>query len=156
MNKVNREKLIGKSWCLTFIVFCFLISSCDNYYKNDYVDNSPTSGKLKVYSSEGLELHINNQITTFSSLYNNANVENITACESEIVRALLIDSCKAIVMSRLLGEQEVKAFDQKQLHPMYSPLAKSGVALITSVNTKISQLTVEQIKQLLGARTVGA
>ncbi len=144
--------MIKKRIIILFFVSCLLsLTNCDNYFKNDYTDNSPTSGKLKVYSSEGLELHISNQITTFSSQYNNANVENITACESEIVKALLNDSCKAIVMSRLLGEQEIKAFDQKQLHPMYSPLAKSGVALITSVNTKISQLTIEQIKQLLSA-----
>jgi phosphate transport system substrate-binding protein len=140
-----------KNWGLVFFTFCFIFSSCDNYYKNDYVDNSPTSGKLKIYYSEGLQAHLENQAYTFSSQYNNAEVELFTACEAEIITALLNDSCKAIVISRLLGETEVKAFDQKKLHPAYSPLAKSGVALITSINTTISKLTVEQIKQLLGA-----
>lgn len=127
----------------------FIFSSCDNYYKNDYVDNSPTSGKLKVYYSEGLQLHIRNQALSFSSQYHNAEIECVPACESEIINAFLNDSCKAIIISRLLGEKEVKAFAQKKLTPMYSPLAKSGVALVTSVNTNISKLTVEQIKQLL-------
>ena len=147
VNKFSKRFLLS-AFCLLLTIFCFLIS-CDNYYKNDYIDNSPTSGKLKVYSSQGLELHINNQILTFSSQYQNASVENITACESEIIDAFLKDSCKAIVISRLLGEKETKAFDQKQLHPMYSALAKSGVALITSVNTNITKLTTGQIQQLL-------
>lgn len=136
-------------YCLPLTVSCLLFFSCDNYYKNDYVDNSPTSGKLKVYYSEGLQTHLKNQAYTFSAQYNNAEVELFSACESEIISAFLNDSCKAIVISRLLGEQEVKAFDQKKLHPMYSPLAKSGVALITSANTNITKLTIEQIKELL-------
>lgn len=134
------------------LVLCVLsFSSCDNYYKNDYVDNSPTSGKLKVYYSEGLQAHLENQAFTFSSLYQHAEVELFSACESDIITAFLNDSCKAIVISRLLGEQEAKAFDQKKLHPMYSPLAKSGIALITSVNSGITKLTVDEIKKLLGS-----
>lgn len=130
--------------------FCLLIS-CDNYFRNDYVDNSPTSGKLKVYYSEGLQFHIKNQAYTFSSQYHNAEVELFSACESDIITAFLKDSCKAIVISRLLGEQEAKAFDQKKLHPAYSPLAKSGVALITSVNSGITKLTIAEIKKLLSS-----
>lgn len=142
---MNRNILI-----LLSFAFCLLsFTGCDNYFKNDYVDNSPTSGKLKVYYSEGLQFHIKNQAYTFSSLYHNADVELVNACESEIITAFLNDSCKAIVISRLLGEQEAKAFDQKKLHPAYSPLAKSGVALITSVNSGITKLTIEEIKKLL-------
>ena len=137
-------------YCLLLTVNCLLIS-CDNYFKNDYKDNSPTSGKLKVYYSEGLQFHIKNQSATFSSQYHNANVELFQACENDIVDALLNDSCKAIVMSRLLGENEKKAFEQKKLFPMYSALAKSGVALITSSETKIGHLSIEQVKQLLNA-----
>jgi phosphate transport system substrate-binding protein len=137
-----------QNWGLLLCALSF--SSCDNYYKNDYVDNSPTSGKLKVYYSDGLQFHIKNQALTFSSQYEHAEVELFTACESEIITAFLNDSCKAIVISRLLGEQEAKAFDQKKLHPAYSPLAKSGIALITSVNSGITKLTVDEIKKLLG------
>lgn len=143
------RELKVKSLLLRLCAFCFIFSSCDNYYKNDYVDNSPTSGKLKVYYSEGLQLHIKNQALSFSSQYHNSEIECIPSCESEIINAFLNDSCKAIIISRLLGEKEVKAFAQKKLTPMYSPLAKSGVALVTSANTNISKLTVEQIKQLL-------
>lgn len=144
--------MIRSSIILSSLILCLLFFiGCDNYFKNDYVDNSPTSGKLKVYYSEGLQAHLENQAYTFSSQYNNAEVELFTACEAEIITALLNDSCKAIVISRLLGEQEVKAFDQKKLHPAYSPLAKSGVALITSVNTNISKLTVEEVKKMLSS-----
>jgi phosphate transport system substrate-binding protein len=126
---------------------CFY--SCDGPFKNDYYDNSPTSGKLKIYFNEGLEPHITNQAYTFTSIYYHAEVECKVACEGEIVTALLNDSCKAIVMNRLLGENEKKAFEKKQLSPKYSALAKTGVALIISTKTAIKKLTVEEVKQLL-------
>lgn len=134
-----------------FVLICTLLvlAACDNYYKNDYRDNSPTSGQLKVFHAEGLSLHINNQAYTFSALYPNVKIQCVQTSETDAIDALLKDSCKAIVINRLLGEKEVTAFAQKQLSPRYSPLAKSGVALITNSNTSLKKLTVAEIKSLL-------
>lgn len=152
MINLKRERSKVKSFGVMLMAFCFFTFSCDNYFKNDYVDNSPTSGKLKVYYSHGLQLHVKNQALSFRSIYHESNIELQSACESEIIKALLDDSCKAIIISRLLDAQETKAFAQKNLQPMHSALAKSGVALVTSVNTNIRKLTVEQVKQLLSDR----
>lgn len=149
---MNKRQVIfcKKAWpAICLLLSAFFFSSCNEPYKNDYYDNSPTSGKLKVYCNEGLEPHIKNQAFTFMSQYHNANVECNVACESDIITALLNDSCKAIVMNRLLGGNEMKAFEQKDLFPKYSALARTGVALITNINTPIKKLTVEEVKQLL-------
>lgn len=131
------------------VVFVLAFTSCDNYYKNDYQDNSPTSGKLKVFHEEGLNLHVKNQIYTFEVQYPGSNCENIVAFENECIKALYNDSCKAIMINRLLSENEKKLFAQKQLNPRYSAMAKTGVALIVNSNTKIKTLSIAQIKQLL-------
>lgn len=130
-------------------VITLIFSGCDNYYKNDYQDNSPTSGKLKVFHEEGLNLHVKNQIYTFEVQYPGSNCENIVAFENECIKALYNDSCKAIMINRLLSENEKKLFAQKQLNPRYSAMAKTGVALIVNSNTKIKTLSIAQIKQLL-------
>ena len=131
------------------VVFVLAFTSCDNYYKNDYQDNSPTSGKLKVFHEEGLNRHVKNQIYTFEVQYPGSNCENIVAFENECIKALYNDSCKAIMINRLLSENEKKLFAQKQLNPRYSAMAKTGVALIVNSNTKIKTLSIAQIKQLL-------
>lgn len=130
-------------------VITLIFSGCDNYYKNDYQDNSPTSGKLKVFHEEGLNLHVKNQIYTFEVQYPGSKCENIVAFENECIKALYNDSCKAIMINRLLSENEKKLFAQKQLNPRYSAMAKTGVALIVNSNTKIKTLSIAQIKQLL-------
>ena len=87
-----------------------LFSSCNDYFKNDYTDNSPTSGKLNVYCDEGLKLHIQNQAETFESQYNRAEINVIASSDAEAVQALYNDSCKAIVISRELSESEKQSF----------------------------------------------
>ncbi len=137
------------SYVLVLGTILFSFASCKNYFKNDYVDNSPTSGKLKVYYDEGLQLHLENHIYTFESFYPNAKVEPVQTSENEAVQALYNDSCKAIVISRMLNETEKKAFESKKYSPKYSAVALSGVALITNSSTQIDKLTYQQVLDLL-------
>ena len=131
------------------LVSCVLLISCSDYYKNDYKDNSPTSGKLKIYYDEGLELQVQNQIYTFEAHYPNAHLEAISCSDNEAVQALYNDSCELIVISRPLTETEKKAFESKNFNIIPSPVAKSGVALITNIDTKLNQLSFEQVADLL-------
>ena len=136
-----------KLFLFTFSLIIF--ASCNDYYKDDYYDNSPTSGKLKIYHNEGLTLHIKNQIYTFETQYPKAHCEAYSVNENEAIQALLNDSCKAIFISRLLGDKEIKAFEQKQLLPRYSAIAKTGIALIINTENTNKVLTVSQIQELL-------
>lgn len=126
-----------------------LLGSCSGPFKNDYNDNSPTSGKLKVYYDEGLALHVKNQTATFESQYKNASVELFESSENEAVQALYNDSCEAIVISRLLTDKEKKAFDSKQYSPKYTAVAKSGIAIIANSSTDMNSLSYEQVIDVL-------
>lgn len=131
------------------VLLISLLTSCSNYFKDDYIDNSPTSGKLKVYCDEGLVEHIKNQAITFESQYTKASVEVICRSEKEAIEAFYNDSCKAMAISRELSTQEKEVFKSKDLNPQFSHVAYSGVALITNANTNISKLSIVQLQQLL-------
>lgn len=136
--------------CVLCLMSCILsLSSCKGPFKNDYKDNSPTSGKLKVYYDEGLALHVKNQVATFESQYKNAAIELFQTSESEAVQALYNDSCEAIVISRLLTDKEAKAFASKRFSPKYTAVAKSGIAIIANITTDINRMSYEQIIKLL-------
>lgn len=138
---------------LAMFIVLISLNSCSDYFKNDYIDNSPTSGKLKVYYDEGLELHVKNQTYTFEALYPNAQIELFNTTESQAVQALYSDSCEAIVISRQLNDVEKKAFETKDYRPHFSAVAKSGVLLITNVETAFSRISMEDIIQLLSNGT---
>jgi phosphate transport system substrate-binding protein len=137
-----------KTYSALFLLTAFSCSTPD-YFKNDYEDNSPTSGKLKVYYDEGLQFHLENQEYTFEAHYPNAHIELIQASENDAVQAFYKDSCKVIVISRPLTDEETKAFGSKDLAPRFSMVAKSGVALITNSATPINFLDRAQIVELL-------
>lgn len=127
------------------------LASCSNYFKNDYKDNSPTSGLLKVYYDEGLALHVKNQALTFESQYPNAHLELFETSESDAVQALYLDSCESIVISRFLTDKEKKAFEARRYFPNYSAVAKSGVAVICNAALPLNGLSVSQVKEMLGS-----
>lgn len=152
-NKKSFRFLVSSFFAMLSCVLCLvsLIGSygCDNYFKNDYDDNTPTSGKLKVFYDEGLEPHVNNQVYTFEALYANAELETFPTNDNEAVQALYSDSCEAIVISRALSEKEIKAFASKNYTLNPTAVAKTGVALITNINTPIKYLAYEQVVDLL-------
>jgi phosphate transport system substrate-binding protein len=127
--------------------------SCGDYRRNDYVDNSPTSGQLNVYYDEGLETHVKNQVLTFESQYELAHINLHVSNDEEAVMALYNDSCKAIVISRLLNEKEKTMFAARQYTPNYTMVAYSGVTLLTNVQTPISALSKHALKDLLLGQT---
>jgi phosphate transport system substrate-binding protein len=130
-------------------VLAFLFSACDNYFRNDYKDNSPTSGKLRVYYDEGLHLHVKNQVYTFESQYEAAKVDLVQATENEAVQALFDDSCETIFISRLLNEREKKVFASRQFNPKFSPVAKSGIAIICSANAPYTGFSLSELHSIL-------
>lgn len=127
--------------CLLMLGFV----SCDDYYKNDYKDNSPTSGHLKVYYDEGLYLHLKNQVYTFESQYPNAHIHLVQSNDNDAVEALYKDSCEAIVISRMLNKNEKEAFASKQYDPKFSCLAYSGMALVTNKKTPLNVIRPDEL-----------
>ncbi|MEI6019950.1 MAG: substrate-binding domain-containing protein [Bacteroidota bacterium] len=122
--------------------------SCDDYFKNDYKDNSSISGHLKVYYDQGLYLQLKNQTYTFESQYPNAHIHLVESNDNDAVEALYKDSCEAIVISRMLNNKEKKAFASKSYDPKYSCLAFSGIAIIVNKNSPIKTITLKDLQRL--------
>jgi phosphate transport system substrate-binding protein len=123
----------------------FLAGCSGELSRNDYSDNTPTSGMLKVYYDEGLHLHVKNQAFTFESQYDAVNIFLRPVSEDEAVQALFNDSCESIVISRVLNDREKQAFASKQFNPRVTPVAISGIAIIASEGMPLRHLTREEL-----------
>jgi len=134
---------------LYLLIITIVFYSCGDYYKNDFQDNTPTSGQLKIIYDEGLHLHVKNQVATYLSQYPRAEIYTSSLSESEAVQALFNDSCRAIIISRPLSEGEKKSFASKSANPRFSIIAYSGVALICNRNSGIHKLTLNDLENML-------
>lgn len=138
-----------KAAAITGVIALAVFVSCERFHRDDYQDNSPTSGKLKVYYDEGLRLHVLNQVFTFEAQYERVDVEPMERTDDQCVIALLNDSCEAIFISRLLNEQETHAFSTKKYNPRYSHVATSGIALIANTGLPLRQINAVDLGRLL-------
>lgn len=146
----------GKLRIKSAILLLLLFSACDNLYKNDYYDNSPTSGKLKVYCDEGLLSHVQNHAFTFMTQYPAATIEVVPATEERAIAALISDSCEAIVVSRLLSSSEEKLLASRKYSPKYSHVATTGVCLVAGKDLSFNSIHKDSLKRLLTGRRTHA
>lgn len=131
-----------------FIIGIASLSSCnlkDDITKKD----SPTTGQLTLFYDEGLKLQIENQINTFKSIYEHADIKLIPSDEKTCIESLFNDSCKAIAISRPLSEKELEKFHAKNIHPESSIVAKTAIAFIVHKDFPDSTLAIPEIIELL-------
>ncbi len=146
MLKLNQIKM---KFNFITLIFAFAFTSCNQYFKNDYDDNSPTSGKLKVYYDEGLTSHIKEITNLFEANYPNAKIQLKACNDDEAIQALLNDSCKAIVISRPINAIEEKNFKLKKWLPDNSIVAINGLGVLVNNTFPVKHLSTNQIYKLL-------
>lgn len=131
---------------LLFLSSIVLLQSCGG---SSTKEDSPTSGFATVYVDQTFEPIISEEIQVFEGIYPKAKVAAKYVSEIEAMNALLKDSTRLIVSTRLLTNKEMAAFQQKKLVPRISKIATDGIALIINRQNKDSLISVDQIRQLL-------
>lgn len=126
-----------------------LLFSCSNPSERHETENTPTSGHLTICFEEGLEKHVRNQAFTFESIYYKASLDLIPTNEDLAIQALYLDSCEAIVITRLLSEKERMAFASKKYTPNYSRVAKTGIALICNADFGRKKMRYDEVLDLV-------
>jgi len=137
------------SYVLCFAFYVLLFTACNTSIKTSDVPNTPTSGELKVFCEEGMLLHIKNQAYTFEQIYYNAKINVQYVNEKQAIEGLYNDSCKVIVISRVLSANELKQFKAKNIYPTQICVAKSALAFVVPVNSTDSVISTEKIKKII-------
>ena len=142
------------SRCLLSVTCYLLLVSCNTSTKTNEIPNSPTAGELKVFCEDGMFLHVRNQAYTFEKIYYNSKIEVHYVNEKQAIEGLYNDSCKVIVISRVLSADEIKKFNAKNIYPTQVCVAKSALAFVVPVNSADSVISFDKIKKIIsGADT---
>jgi phosphate transport system substrate-binding protein len=131
-------------------ITCYiLLASCNTSTKTSEIPNTPTSGELTVFCEEGMLLHIKNQAYTFEQIYHNSKISVHYVDEKKAIEGLYNDSCKVIVISRILSEGELNTFKEKNIYPTQICVAKSALAFIVPLTASDSVTSTEKIKKII-------
>jgi ABC-type phosphate transport system substrate-binding protein len=146
-----KEKIMSKitSRILSLVSCLLLLTSCNTSTKTSEIPNTPTSGELEVFCEDGMFLHIRNQAYTFEKIYYNSKINVQYVNEKQAIEGLYNDSCKVIVISRVLSTDEVKKFNAKNIYPTQVCVAKSALAFVVSSNSLDSVISIDKIKRII-------
>lgn len=134
---------------LYYLLGALIITACNRSGK---IDDTPTSGRLKISVDESFAPIIDSHVYTFQKLYKYAKIQASYKPEGEVIKDLLTDSSRLIVISRLLTPNEKQYFEKIKIIPRVTKVAVDGVALIVNPNNPDTLLTMAQLKEIFSGR----
>lgn len=141
---------------LSFVFIFFVLLSCKNKKQANVVEQTRTSGSVKILIDESFSSIIADQIMVFKSDYKNAEFTTIAGNENKILPVFLNDSVRVIILSRMLTPQEDKIYRNRSIVPKTSRFAIDGISLLTQKDDLDSNITVEEVVNILkGTSTSG-
>jgi len=141
---MNKVKLI--LWI--FFAF-FIVQSCQQEKK---ATDGPDSGTAKFAVDESFQPIVDEEASVFKYLNPKADPKFIYKTENDVLRLLLNDSVRVVVLSRELNAEEKKVLADKRLVPLTNRFAIDGVALIVNQASNDTLITVDEIKKMLAGQ----
>jgi phosphate transport system substrate-binding protein len=142
-----------RNFILAFLILS--IVACSDSSKKDAVVQTRTSGTVKILVDESFSSIIADQVEVFNSDYKDAKFTIFEGNENKIVPSFLNDSMGVIILSRRLRPDEEKIYRNRGIIPKTSRFAIDGIALITGKDNIDSNITVEQVINILKGTDTG-
>lgn len=139
-----------KRLSIGLILFALLIGiGCRKKNKKNVVPETRTSGTTTLLVDESFARILDDQVMVFKGDYHDATVKVITGNENEILPTFTSGKIPVIVLSRMLKPGEESYYRRKQI-PIYTDrFAIDGIALITNVNNIDSNISVNEVLDIL-------
>ncbi|MDV6169152.1 substrate-binding domain-containing protein [Flavobacterium sp. DG1-102-2] len=113
----------------------------------------PTAGKTTLYADNTVQPIIEDVLAVFHSVYTRADVTQVNLNETELVNAMIKDSARVVVMSRLLTDEEESNFRRRKITPVVTQFATDAIAFITNKSAKDSVVNLDEIVKVIKGGT---
>ncbi len=141
---MKNSKLLFKNILFACLGATLLIA-CN---KEPVITDTPTSGNMKISVDETFAPIIDSHVYTFQKIYKYAKIEASYKPEGEVVRDLLIDTARLVVLSRELTANEKKVFEKIKITPRVTKIAIDGVAIILHPDNPDTMLSVPELRKI--------
>jgi phosphate transport system substrate-binding protein len=113
-----------------------LFFSCNNE-KNDAksVRENLTSGKATIYADNSVLPVVEDVLAVFESRYPQVEMKTIGIPETDIIRLMLADSARIVVLTRKLTADEESNFRKRKITARVNEFASDAVALVSQKGT---------------------
>lgn len=126
-------------------VIALIFAGCGSSGK---INDTPTSGNIKISVDESYSLAMDAQISTFTAIYTYAVINAAYKNEVDCFTDLMNDSVRLIVVNRQLTPAEEQKLNSKQIIPKTTKVAYDAIAVIINKDNKDTIYTYEQIESI--------
>lgn len=150
--KSRRMKLLNQRNYLPgvpyiFIGLLFILFSCGGGGTRK-INETPTSGNIKIDVDESFQPLIETEINTFTGIYHYAQIKPIYKPEVDIVNDFMNDSVQVIVTSRKLTDDQIKYLRDTLIIARTTTFAYDALTLITNKENNDTLIKHETIKDI--------
>ncbi|MEO6883480.1 MAG: substrate-binding domain-containing protein [Bacteroidia bacterium] len=128
-----------------FFLFLLFLWGCNE--KNSPTDTL-TSGHITISVDDSYSNIMDGEIQVFQSLYPYAKIKANYESEGNVVKDLINDSARLVVMNRELVPAEKKYFDDLHLFPKTTEIAEDALAIIVNNDSPDTLMTVNELKKI--------
>jgi phosphate transport system substrate-binding protein len=146
MNKNNLKNSI------VLLVILSLFAACSGFNKRKTIDETPTSGNIKIAVDEAFQSFIDAELYTFEALYENAKVNPSYLPEGDAYALFMKDSVRLVVTSRKLTDAEEQNLKAGNIYPKTTKIAYDALTFIINKDNKDSLLLYSQIKDIFSGK----
>lgn len=135
MNKLTKT-IIG--FLLLTVLFVF---SCQ---KKEANKDTIIEGKATLYVDESILPIVEDEQAVFETEYK-AKLHLVPQSEKEIMNAMLNDTAKMAVLTRVLTPIETKAFESKKINPRITPIANDAIVFIKNKTSNDTIVALQDV-----------
>lgn len=140
------------------VVLGALLTACLNPTKDDGNGNrvldmeTATYGKASISVDETLAPIIKEEVDVFNFTTPEAHVDMVVRSEAGAYTAMLLDSVRLVVGTRLLRENEKAELARKNIQPTVVQVGWDALAFVVNKENPLAELTMEQLRDLLSGK----
>ena len=138
-----------KNYVLCIVALGLVLHSCSPSSTPKDEKETVISGEVTILVDETFEPIVEDQLRVFENTYDRAKIHLYNAPENRVFHLLMSDSARVAVVSRPLTEEENDFFIAKTIYPKTQRFATDAIALITHKDNLLTEISVEEIKQIL-------
>lgn len=150
--KKKRVMKNSPGYLLAGLLLLISLIACKQKPATAAQEETVNSGSIKIAADESFQPIVDEEAYVFKQLNTNAKVGITYQTENGVLRLLLNDSVRFVILSRELNAEEVKILKDRTLPPVVNRFAVDAITFIVNKASTDTLTSVNEIKKMLNGQ----
>lgn len=141
---------MSKRFCLLLLPGLLLLAGCRFDPPDPERDDKPTQGRVLILADMDCRAAVERELEIFHAFYRKAEITVRYLDEASLLKAMINDSVRCVITAVEPGPEQDAYYRERNITVPVVPLYHSAIALVVNPASRLAQLDMAQVAQLLG------